>query len=89
MILFSLPDSNIKKTLKKKLYGSFYWFKSNCLKATQPLLGDSLLFTTKSPGVPDTSLDRPRKDERLSQAWSHPVVLNPDPSIGNQFNSRG
>ena len=28
----------------------------NCLKATEPLWGDSLLFTTKSPGVPGTHL---------------------------------
>ena len=28
----------------------------NCLKAAEPLLGDSLLLTTKSPGVPDTHL---------------------------------
>ena len=25
------------------------------------------------------SFDRPRKDERLSRAWSHPVVLNTRP----------
>ena len=30
------------------------------------------------------SFDQPRKDKRLSQPWSHPVVLNPrDPWIGN------
>ena len=28
----------------------------NCLKATGPLRGDSLLFTTISPGVPGTHL---------------------------------
>ena len=28
----------------------------NCLKATEPLQGDSLLFTTQSPGVPVTHL---------------------------------
>ena len=28
----------------------------NCLKATEPLQGDSLLFTTKSPGVSGTHL---------------------------------
>ena len=28
----------------------------NCLKATEPLQIDSLLFTTKSPGVPGTYL---------------------------------
>ena len=50
----------------------------NCLKVAEPLLGDSLLFTAKSPGVPYT-FDRPRKDERLSRPWIHPVVLNPGP----------
>ena len=44
----------------------------NCLKATEPLKGDSLVFTTKFPRLPD----QPWKDERLSQPWSHPVVLN-------------
>ena len=32
--------------------------------------------------VPKSSLysfDRPRKDERLIQTWSHPVFLNPGP----------
>ena len=28
----------------------------NCLKATEPLRGDSLLFTTQSPGFPGTHL---------------------------------
>ena len=28
----------------------------NCLKHTKPLEGDSLLFTTQSPGVPGTHL---------------------------------
>ena len=32
----------------------FYGF--NCLKATESLRGDSLLFTTKSPGVPGVHL---------------------------------
>ena len=30
------------------------WF--NCLKATEPLRGDGLLFRTQSPGVPGTHL---------------------------------
>ena len=29
---------------------------ANCLKATEPLRGDSLLFITQSPGVPATHL---------------------------------
>ena len=28
----------------------------NCLKATEPLRGDSLIFTTQPPGVPGTHL---------------------------------
>ena len=28
----------------------------NCLKATEPLRADSLLFTTRPPGLPDTYL---------------------------------
>ena len=39
-----------------KLYGSFLRKLLNCLKATEPLQGDSLLFTTQSPGVPVTHL---------------------------------
>ena len=45
-----------------KLYDSFLWMDFNCLKATEPLQGDSLkfkvlvFFTTQSPGVPGTHL---------------------------------
>ena len=35
---------------------SFLWLGFNSLKASGPLLVDSLLFTTKSPGVPGTRL---------------------------------
>ena len=28
----------------------------NCLKVAEPLLGDSLFFTTKSPEIPGTNL---------------------------------
>ena len=40
------------KRIKKN--GPFLWMGMNCLKATEPLQGDSLLFTTKPPGVPGT-----------------------------------
>ena len=46
---------------QKKLYGHFLWMGFNCIKATEPLLGDSLLFTTKSPGGPGTHLIDLRK----------------------------
>ena len=43
-----------KKTLK--LYGPFLWIGVNCLKATEPLRGDRLLFITKSSEVTGTHL---------------------------------
>ena len=42
-----------------------------CLKATEPLRGDSLL-----PKSSEQSFDRPWKDERLSQPLSYLEVLN-------------
>ena len=39
-----------------KLYSSFLWKEFKCLKATEPLRGDSLLFTTQSRGVPGNHL---------------------------------
>ena len=39
-----------------KLYGPFLQMGFNCLKATEPLRGDSLLFTTQFPGFPGTHL---------------------------------
>ena len=33
------------------------WMGFNCLKTTEPLWGDSLLFTTKLPGVPGTQVE--------------------------------
>ena len=47
----------LKKTKKKtNLYGPFLWMGFNCLKATGPLQGGSLLFTTKFPESPGTHL---------------------------------
>ena len=51
----------------------------NCLKSTEPLRGDSLLFTTKFPRSSWYSFIQPRKNERLSQTLNHPVVLNLGP----------
>ena len=39
-----------------KLYGSLLWMEFKCLKATEPLGGDSLLFTTQFPGGPGNHL---------------------------------
>ena len=46
----------LKKNFKKKLYGPFLWMRFNCLKATKPFQGDSLLLTTQSPRVPGPHL---------------------------------
>ena len=35
--------------VKKNYMASFLWMAFNCLKAREPLGGDSLLFTTKLP----------------------------------------
>ena len=40
-----------------KLYGPFLWLGFNCIKAAEPLRGDSLLVTTYSTGVPGTHLN--------------------------------
>ena len=40
----------------KKNYGTFLWIWFNCLQAAGPLVGNSLLFTTKSAGVPGAHL---------------------------------
>ena len=52
----------------------FYGWGSTASRL-EPLQGGSLLFTTKFPESPGTQFYRPRKDERLSRPWSHPVDL--------------
>ena len=36
---------------KKQLYDPLLWIGLNCLKATELLQGESLFFTTESPGI--------------------------------------
>ena len=48
--------SAIPPLKKQKLYGSFLWMGFNCLRATEPLQGGSLLFTTKFPEISGTHL---------------------------------
>ena len=55
----------------------FYGWVSTASRL-EPLRGGSLLFTTKFPEI-WYSFYRPRKDERLSRPWSHPVVLSAGP----------
>ena len=63
---------------KKKLYGPFLWMGFNGPNATEPLWGDSLLFTTQSLGRPGNHLLYLRR-MRLSWSWSHPAFMNPGP----------
>ena len=55
----------------------FYGWGSTASRL-EPIRGGSLLFT-KVPRIPWYSFYRPQKDERLSQPWSHPVVLSTGP----------
>ena len=54
---------------------SLFMERIQCLKAAQTPQGDSLLLTTKCPRGSWNSFDRPWKNERLSQTWSHPRPL--------------
>ena len=60
---------------KNKLYGPFLWMGFNCLKATATSRRQ-FTFYHSVPRNSWCSFYRPRKDERLSRPWSHPVVLN-------------
>ena len=66
------------KTKTKKLYGPFLWMGFNCLKA-RVTSRRQFTFYHSVPRNSWYSFYRPRKDERLSRPWSHPVVLNTGP----------
>ena len=55
-------------------YMNFLWIGFNCLKPTEPLQRESLLFAVLSPGKFWYSFDRTQNDERLSQSWSQPLL---------------
>ena len=50
------PCSGVHKLFLKKLYDPFLWMGFSCLKASELLRGDSLLFTTQFPWFPGTHL---------------------------------
>ena len=64
--------------IKKKNYGPFLWMGFNCLRATATSRRQ-FTFYHSVPRKSWYSFYRPRKDERLSRPWSHPVVLNTGP----------
>ena len=71
-------NSHIPSTItlkKKKLYGPFLWMGFNCLKATTTSRRQ-FTFYHSVPRNCWYSFYQPRKDERLSRPWSHPVVLH-------------
>ena len=63
---------------KKKLYGPFLWIGFNCLKASATSR-TQFTFYHYVPRYSWYSIYQPRKDETLSQPWSHPEVLNTGP----------
>ena len=55
--LFPVKNKETNCYMKNlKLYDPFLSMGFNCLKASEPLQGGSLLFTTQGPGVPGTHL---------------------------------
>ena len=72
----SLNEVEIKNFLK--LYDPFLWMGFNCLKATFTLRRQ-FTFYHSVPRNSWYSFYWPRKDERLSRPWNHPVVLNTGP----------
>ena len=51
---FETLDFNSSEKPFNQNYGPFLWTEFKCTMATEPLRGNSLLFTTKSPGNPGT-----------------------------------
>ena len=49
-------DASLTSAVTFKPYDPFLWMGFNCLKATEPLRRDSLLFTIQFPGNPSTKL---------------------------------
>ena len=66
---------------KKKLYSPFLWMGFNYPKARATLRRE-FTFYHLVPINSWYSFYRPRKYERLSWPWSHPVVLNTGPLDG-------
>ena len=56
-IFVACKEQRSKYMKNLKLYGSFLLMVFNCLNSTEPLQGDSLSFSTQSPGVSGTKLN--------------------------------
>ena len=79
-LLFILSGSTLYILLKifKTLWPVFIWMGFNCLKVAATLR-KQFTFYHSVPRNSWHSFYRSRKDEKLSQPWSHPVVLNMEP----------
>ena len=66
-------------TLSLKLYGPFLWIGFTCLKAAEPIRGDSLLLTTKFSIVRGTHLISFVSMKGSVDLGGNPIVLNPGP----------
>ena len=67
-----------------KLYGPFLSMGFNCLKITEPLRRDSLVFTTYSPGVSGTHLIDPGMMKGWIDVGPIQWLFPQDSRIGNQ-----
>ena len=68
-----------------KLYDPFLWMGFNCLKAIEPLSGNSLLFTTQFPKVYGTHLTDPRRMKGWELTLEPPSGFEPEtPRLGIQ-----
>ena len=56
MLVSSVKNKETNYTKNLKICGALLRMRFNCLKATEPLWGDSLLFTAQSPEVHNTHL---------------------------------
>ena len=70
-----LVSEEAKKT--KNVYGPFLWMGFNCLKASDTSRKQFTFY--QIPRYSWYSFYQPRKDERLSRPWGHPVALNTGP----------
>ena len=66
------------KLLKKNFMAPFLWMGLNCLKVRVTSRRQFTFYHWVSRNL-WYLFYRPQKDERLSQPWSHPVVLNTGP----------
>ena len=77
-LVYIAQYDSIKKTLKNTLWPLFLWMGFDCLK-TRATSRRQFTFYHLVPRNSWYSFCRPRKDERLSRSWGHPVVLKTGP----------